>query len=118
MSRTISVNVTVHVGEEAYEAEAIAAFSLGRPAVPYLRNGDPGYPAEDAEVEIVKIERIRSADAPRGEWRKPDPIADAAIIAAVESVDESDLMGEVFDQLAYEADEAADDRRESRRDAE
>jgi hypothetical protein len=118
MSRTISVNVTVYVGEEAYEADAIAAYSLGRPAVPYLRNGDPGYPADDAEAEIRKIERIRSADAPRGEWRVPDPVADAAIIAAVESVDEADLMGEIFDQLAYEADEAADYRRESRRDAE
>ena len=118
MSRTISVNVTVYVGEEAYEADAIAAYSLGRPAVPYLRNGDPGYPADDAEAEIRTIERIRSADAPRGEWRVPDPVADAAIIAAVESVDEADLMGEIFDQLAYEADEAADYRRESRRDAE
>lgn len=25
----------------------------GRPAVMYLRNGDPGYPAEDPEIEFV-----------------------------------------------------------------
>lgn len=28
----------------------------GRPAVRYLRNGDPGYPADPAEVEFVSAE--------------------------------------------------------------
>ena len=27
----------------------------GRPAAMYLRNGDPGYPAEDAEFELTDI---------------------------------------------------------------
>lgn len=31
-------------------------YSPGRPAVMYLRNGDPGYPADPAEVELVKAE--------------------------------------------------------------
>jgi hypothetical protein len=29
--------------------------SPGRPAVMYLRNGDPGYPAENAEFEVSAI---------------------------------------------------------------
>lgn len=29
-------------------------YTPGRPAVWYLRNGDPGYPAEDAEVEFLR----------------------------------------------------------------
>jgi len=38
------------------------SYSPGRPAVMYLRNGDPGYPADPAEIEIEKIERIVEKD--------------------------------------------------------
>lgn len=30
------------------------SFSKGSPAVMYQRNGDPGWPAESAEVELIK----------------------------------------------------------------
>ncbi len=30
-------------------------FRAGRPAVMYLRNGDPGYPADPDEVEFVSV---------------------------------------------------------------
>lgn len=30
------------------------SYTPGRPAVMYLRNGDPGYPAEPAEVEFMR----------------------------------------------------------------
>lgn len=30
-------------------------FRAGRPAVMYLRNGDPGYPADPDELEVIKI---------------------------------------------------------------
>ena len=31
-------------------------YTRGRPEVRYLRNGDPGYPADPAEVELVHVE--------------------------------------------------------------
>lgn len=31
-------------------------FRTGRPAVMHLRNGDPGYPADPDEIELVSIE--------------------------------------------------------------
>ena len=31
-------------------------YDAGRPAVMYLSNGDPGYPAEPDEINILKIE--------------------------------------------------------------
>ncbi len=39
------------------------SYTPGRPAVMYLRNGDPGYPAEPAEVErrhepMLRVRRI------------------------------------------------------------
>ena len=30
-------------------------YSKGRPAVMYLRNGDPGYPADPPEVDFVSV---------------------------------------------------------------
>lgn len=30
-------------------------YSAGRPAVMYLRNGDPGYPEEPAELEVLQV---------------------------------------------------------------
>jgi hypothetical protein len=30
-------------------------FRAGRPAVMYLRNGDPGYPADPDEIELVSV---------------------------------------------------------------
>lgn len=33
------------------------SYSPGRPAVMYLRNGDPGYPEDPPEIEVDKIER-------------------------------------------------------------
>lgn len=41
------------VGEA--EVEVKYTFAPGCPAVMYLRNGDPGYPAEGPEIEIVEI---------------------------------------------------------------
>ena len=38
------------------------SYSPGTPMVRYLRNGDPGYPAEPPEIEIEKIERIVEKD--------------------------------------------------------
>lgn len=37
------------------EHEIEFEYRAGRPAVWYLRNGDPGYPAEPDELEVIKI---------------------------------------------------------------
>lgn len=37
------------------EQEITFEFRAGRPAVMYLRNGDPGYPADPDEIEFVSI---------------------------------------------------------------
>jgi hypothetical protein len=39
--------------ETVYEIEC--ACYAGTPDVPYLRNGDPGYPGDPAECEILKV---------------------------------------------------------------
>ena len=58
-----------HIYEFTYETTALGSdtiigswevrveytFSPGRPAVMYLRNGDPGYPEEGPEIEIADI---------------------------------------------------------------
>jgi hypothetical protein len=39
-----------------YDVTVEYDWTPGRPAVMYLRNGDPGYPEDPAEFEIVRIE--------------------------------------------------------------
>ncbi len=39
--------------DNEYEIEF--EYRAGRPAVMYLRNGDPGYPADPDELEVIKI---------------------------------------------------------------
>lgn len=40
------------------DVQVEANYTPGRPAVMYLRNGDPGYPEEDDEVEVTKVVRL------------------------------------------------------------
>lgn len=42
-------------GDAEIDAEIVFRFTPGHPAVMYLRNGDPGYPAEPAEVELISV---------------------------------------------------------------
>jgi hypothetical protein len=46
--------------DEGAEVEVEIAFNFirGRPAVYYLRNGDPGYPADPAEIEFIGVARL------------------------------------------------------------
>jgi hypothetical protein len=47
--------------ETAYpEIEITFEYRKGTPAVMYQRNGDPGWPAEPAEVEIISTKLIKS----------------------------------------------------------
>ena len=49
-------NMTIDLGDFGeQEVEVQYSYSAGRPAVMYLRNGDPGYPEEPAELEVLKV---------------------------------------------------------------
>lgn len=81
----------------------------GRPAVMYLRNGDPGYPEDPAEVEFISAEPEHGVTLPPAlkkdldnwcdNWLADDEGYAAAVAVAGEDID-------------AERDEAADYRRE------
>ena len=47
--------------DDGIEVEITFSFTKGRPAVMYLRNGDPGYPADPHEVELVSVKPVDPA---------------------------------------------------------
>ena len=49
-------------GDE-YDVDVDYRVTPGRPERRHLRNGDPGYPAEDAEVEIDRAVRNDTSEA-------------------------------------------------------
>lgn len=55
MASTHTTAVPVPVGDDNVTAIVTYSYAPGRPAVMYLRNGDPGYPAESPEVEALAI---------------------------------------------------------------
>jgi len=56
MTTIFSQTVTLDLGALG-EVEVVVdyTYSAGRPGKMYLRNGDPGYPEEPAEVEIMNV---------------------------------------------------------------
>ena len=44
------------LSEDGLEARIEYTYRRGRPAVRYLRNGDPGYPADPPQVDFVSAE--------------------------------------------------------------
>ena len=50
-----SLTASITIERDGVEVEIFVHGKLwpGRPAVHYLRNGDPGYPAEEAEMELL-----------------------------------------------------------------
>lgn len=55
MSRTYKLTHTVTINHMEEDVVVEFKYHEGRPAVMYLRNGDPGYPEEPPEIEIVQI---------------------------------------------------------------
>jgi hypothetical protein len=53
MRTPISIDFYIERDEEEIELRIEATYSPGCDAVPYLKNGDPGFPSEPAEVEIL-----------------------------------------------------------------
>jgi len=51
-------------------------FRQGRPAVMYLRNGDPGYPADPHEVEFVSVRPLAQLTFPAELQKMLDEWAD------------------------------------------
>jgi hypothetical protein len=37
------------------EVEVVCKYRPGTPDVMYLRNGDPGYPGDPAEIEVIEV---------------------------------------------------------------
>lgn len=56
MSATFSQTTTLDFGSLGeHEVEVQYTYSPGRPGEMYLRNGDPGYPPDPAEAEIIAV---------------------------------------------------------------
>lgn len=55
---------TYHTEIEGQDVSFIISYSYspGRPAVMYLRNGDPGYPADPPEIEVNSLHVIVKKD--------------------------------------------------------
>lgn len=74
-------------------------YSPGRPAVMYLRNGDPGYPADPAEVEFVSAHI--EVDDPMlnklaAEWAEEWLASDEGYQAACEAAEDADDRAREF----------------------
>lgn len=57
--------------DDGIEVDIEFTYRRGRPAVMYLRNGDPGYPAEPEEIEFEDFELAMTT------WRLPEVIMKA-----------------------------------------
>lgn len=56
MNTTFSQTVTFDFGNLGeHEVQVDYTYSAGRPGKMYMPNGDPGYPDEPAEVEILNV---------------------------------------------------------------
>ena len=93
MSTKHRVTALVPFCDDHMACEVTFTFTSGRPAVMYLRNGDPGYPADPAEVEFVSA-RVEPGVTLSPVWQKrldewaAEWLADEGYDAACESAAE------------------------------
>ena len=101
MSRSHGFDVTVNWddGEAIRSIRVKGKISEYRPAVMYLRNGDPGYPAEGGEIEDYKIYAEDGTEIDD---------SDGKILAAVED--------EVYEKASEDAECAAENRYDAQRE--
>jgi hypothetical protein len=66
---THQITAYFHFCGDRMAVDIAYTYKRGRPAVMYLRNGDPGYPAEDAEVEVVRADPEEGVTLP-DIWQK------------------------------------------------
>ncbi len=70
-------------------------YSPGRPAVMYLKNGDPGYPADPPEVDFVEANLVHHTidtgmQKMLDEWAVEYLASDDGFLEAVEAAQEED----------------------------
>lgn len=80
MARTIDFIVDLGIlGEQTVEVEY--DYSPGRPGKMYMRNGDPGYPDEPPECDVVSVRLVGPVREPlqllREALENHDPLFDA-----------------------------------------
>jgi hypothetical protein len=67
-----SFRFDVDITLNGHMLNAMGSVTPARPAVMYLRNGDPGYPAEGGEIEDLELlayYRKPARGGPPGPWR-------------------------------------------------
>lgn len=97
-----------------FEVRARCHVAPGSPEVRYLRNGDPGYPAEDPELEDIEdIEvDVGGFDAKRGKWVSEWVAPDPHLASLIEAWLVSECAENIIAQAAEEPDDDRPDRRE------
>lgn len=105
--------------DEGGEADVVFVYTVtwGHPAVMYLSNGDPGYPAEPDEIELVRVDVVGES-RPYRKNDTPDAIEQAAHDAFYEDDDDLyvQLIENARDADEYERDAAAEHAAEARRE--
>lgn len=91
--------------DNEYEIEF--EYRAGRPAVMYLRNGDPGYPADPDELEVIKVTpgadshgvfsdiAQRDIDDWAQEWLETDGLDEAMSIVIADAEDARDFAADL-----------------------
>ncbi len=79
---TATVTVPIGAGKQMGEADILVKYSYspGTPDVVYLKNGDPGYPGDPPEVEILSMWIVLEiSSTSSGRWKVPQWFFDAAL---------------------------------------
>jgi hypothetical protein len=99
------VEVTYHDGDEdGITIRVVGEISRYYPAVMYLPNGDPGYPAEGGDIVDYKIfDKATGAEIEDSDGKILDAVLD-------------DVMEQASEDAAGDACDAADARRDARED--
>jgi hypothetical protein len=112
-------------GEPGYvEVEVELSFTVawGRPAVMYLPNGDPGYPADPDEIDDIRLEKVNGKPRPWGMydgWIANEDDEFATVVVERLDGDEralADMLTEAAEQAAADYHEAMEYRAEMRRE--
>ena len=82
-AKTNEMTITIQIGGQglAGEQEVVVEYTYtpGTPDVMYLKNGDPGYPGDPPEVEILSMFAVlKISPTSSGQWKVPDWFSNAA----------------------------------------
>ena len=91
------------LGEQ--EVEVTGNYSPGSPAVLYLRNGDPGYPAEPPEFELEEMKLL--CDGPKGSGK----LAVVKLPSSLLDFLDQDVQDSLWEKGVTEGDEQFNEQR-------